>query len=122
VQSKHLEFRMGKSTIYKIISEVCQAIWLALQPIVLPTLNAEEWKKISENFFLKWQFPNCIGALDGRHMEIQAPPYSGSQFYNYKGYFSIVLMAMCDADHKFTWVDIGQFGNILFKIYISHLL
>lgn len=102
---------MGKSTIYKIISEVCQAIWLALQPIVLPTLNSEEWKKISKDFFLKWQFPNCIGALDGRHMEIQAPPYSGSQFYNYKGYFSIVLMAMCDANHKFTWVDIGQFGK-----------
>jgi len=31
-------------------------------------------------------------------------------------------MAMCNADHKFTWVDISQFGNILFKIYISHLL
>lgn len=111
MQSKHLEYRMGKSTIYKIISEVCQAIWLAFQSIVLPTLSAEEWKKISENFFLKWQFPNCIGALDGRHMEIQAPPNSGSQFYNYKGYFSIVLLAICDANHKFTWVDIGQFGK-----------
>ncbi|XP_039303003.1 protein ALP1-like [Solenopsis invicta] len=112
VQSKHLEFRMGKSTVYKIIYEVCQAIWLALQPIVLPTLNAEKWKKISEDFFLKWQFPNCIGALDGRHMEIQTPPNSGSYFYNYKGYFSIVLLAMCDANYKFTWVDVGQFGSL----------
>lgn len=102
---------MGKSTVYKIIYEVYQAIWLALQPIVLPTLNAEKWKKISEDFFLKWQFPNCIGTLDGRHMEIQAPPNSGSYFYNYKGYFSIVLLAMCDANYKFTWVDVGQFGK-----------
>ncbi|XP_070528283.1 uncharacterized protein [Cardiocondyla obscurior] len=90
---KHLEFRIGKSTVYKIIPEVY-------------------WKRISEDFFVKWQFPNCIGALDGRHIEIQAPPCSGSEFYNYKGYFSIVLIAMCDANHKFTWVDIGQFGLI----------
>ncbi|XP_071637549.1 putative nuclease HARBI1 [Temnothorax longispinosus] len=112
VVTKHLEYRVGRSTVYKIIPKVCHAIWLALQPIVLPVLNAEKWKKISEEFFLKWQFPNCVGALDGRHMQIQAPPCSGSQFYNYKGYFSIVLMALCDANYKFTWVDIGQYGSI----------
>ncbi|KMQ85647.1 nuclease harbi1-like protein [Lasius niger] len=95
VHSKHLEYRIGKSTVYKIIPEVCNAIWLALQPVVLPRLNSEDWKKISEKFFLKWQFPNCIGALDGRHMEIQAPPCSGTEFYNYKGYFSISFSWRC---------------------------
>ncbi|XP_025153600.1 protein ALP1-like [Harpegnathos saltator] len=123
LRSKHLEYRCGKSTVHKIIPEVCNAIWLALQPIVLPTLNSENWKEISKNFFLKWQFPNCIGALDGRHMEIEAPPCSGSEFYNYKGYFSIVLMAMCDANYKFTWVDIGQHGKyFLFNINHHYLL
>jgi len=55
---------VGRS-VHKIIPEVCYAIWLALQPIVLSTLNAEEWKQKSEEFFVKWQFPNCVGALDG---------------------------------------------------------
>lgn len=109
---------MGRSTVHKIIPEVCHAIWLVLQPIVLPILNSEEWKKKSEEFLLKWQFPNCIGALDGRHIEIQAPPCSGSEFYNYKKYFSIVLMALCDANYKFTWVDIGQFGKYIFYFYV----
>ncbi|XP_071652757.1 uncharacterized protein [Temnothorax longispinosus] len=112
VVTKHLEYRVERSIVHKILPEVCHAIWLALQPIVLPILNSEEWKKKSEEFLLKWQFPNCIGALDGRHMEIQAPPCTGSEFYNYKKYFSIVLMALCDANYKFTWVDIGQFGSI----------
>jgi len=113
MRTKHLEFRVGKSTVCKIVPEVCCAIWCALQSIVLPTLDADSWRKISKEYMLKWQFPNCIGALDGWHMEIKKPPCSGSQYYNYKNFFSIVLLALCDANHKFTWVDIGQFGKNL---------
>jgi len=113
MRTKHLEFRVGKSTVCKIVPEVCCAIWCALQPIVLPTLDADGWRKISKEYMLKWQFPNCIGALDGRHMEFKKPPCSGSQYYNYENFFSVVLLALCDANHKFTWVDIGQFGKNL---------
>jgi len=78
-----------------------------LQPIALSTLNANGWTKISKEY-MKWQFPNCIGALDGRHMEIKKPPSCfGSQYYNYKNFFSMMLLAVCDANHKFIWVDIG---------------
>ena len=52
-----------------------------------------------------------MGALDGKHIVIQACNNSGSMFYNYKGTFSFVLMALVDADCKFTYVDIGDFGS-----------
>ena len=30
----------------------------------------EEWIRISEEFEEKWNFPNCLGALDGKHIQI----------------------------------------------------
>ncbi|XP_071582100.1 uncharacterized protein, partial [Temnothorax nylanderi] len=112
VWSKKWSFRIGRSTVYKIIPETCNAIIIALQPIYLPPMTREDWRNVADGFYDKWNFPNCIGALDGKHIRIQAPKNSGSQFFNYKKFFSIVLMAICDANYVFKWVDIGDYGSI----------
>ena len=72
----------------------------------------EEWIRISEEFEEKRNFPNCLGALDGKHIQIKRPVNSGYYYFNYKGTFSIVLLALVDADYKFIFIDIGWNGRI----------
>ena len=67
---------------------------------------------VANEFFTQWQFPNCIGALDGKHIRIVPPPNSGSLYFNYKQYNSVVLMALVDACYKVLYVDIGSYGRI----------
>lgn len=102
---------IGKTTAHCIIKETCKILWEVLSPLVLPEPTPDQLKNISSEYLLRWNLPNCIGALDGKHVLIQAPNYSGSTYFSYKKSFSMILMATCDAYYKFTYVDIGAPGS-----------
>lgn len=54
-----------------------------------------------------WNFLHCLGAIDGKHVVLQSPVKSGSDFINYKSQFSIMLFALVDANYNFLFADIG---------------
>nr|CAI5863554.1 unnamed protein product [Callosobruchus analis] len=94
-------------------SKCCDAIYDCLQAKYLKTPGSQEqWEQVSNEYEKKWQYPHCLGALDGKHIIIKAPPKSGSHFFNYKGHHSVVLMALVDADYKFIYIDFGCNGRI----------
>ena len=72
-----------------------------LQPQVLPIVNDVQWRQTALRFSNRWNFPNCVGAIDGKHCQIQKPANSGSKYFNHKTHFSIILMAVVDGDYRF---------------------
>lgn len=109
----HLTYRIGHTTIGKLLRRVCSAIWVCLREESFPELTAARWMEISEGFQKYSQYSNCLGAIDGKHVRIRKPRMSGSLFYNYKNFFSIVLLAIVDANYKLIYIDVCTFEKDL---------
>ena len=106
-------FRVPHNTISLFIPPVCRAICAEFKDelFTVPT-TPEEWREIADKFSQRWNFQHCCGAIDGKHIEIKKPRKSGSMFYNYKGFFSIILLAVVDANYKFIWANVGADGSV----------
>ncbi len=104
-------FRVGVSTVCKVVPDVVTAIWDCLVEEFMAVPSTDEWRSIAEGFEERWNFPLCCGALDGKHVLIKAPPNTGSQFHNYKGTFSLVLLAVVDARYCFRVIDVRGYGR-----------
>ena len=50
--------------------------------------------------------------MDGKHIAIKKPANTGSLYYNYKGFFSIPMLALVDAEYKFIWIELGGKGHM----------
>lgn len=111
--SLHFQFRMGKATISYIVPEVCKAIYKVLGPKYLSVPSTvKEWSEIATKFETQWQYPNCLGAIDGKHINIRPPTGSGSYYYNYKHTHSVVLMAVAGPNYECLYADVGTNGRI----------
>ena len=105
-------FRVAHNTISKFVPEVCRAIVEEYKNEVFQTpTTPAEWKRVADEFRDRWNCPHCCGAIDGKHVCLKQPKGSGSLFFNYKGFFSIVLLAVVDASYKFLWADVGANGS-----------
>ena len=104
-------FKLGRSTVNGIINKVCEELWNALSDHVKHPTSVDERKKISADFNELWNMSHCLGALDGKHVGIRKPASFSSLWYNYKGFFSMVLLRIFDAQYCFSYVDVGEYGS-----------
>ncbi len=83
---------------------------LAKDLIHIPKGNAA--LEVIRGFETRWGFPHCFGAVDGTHIPIQAPKEFQSDYYNRKGFHSVVLQGFVDHQYKFMNVNFGFPGSV----------
>lgn len=105
------EFMVGDSTVSDLVAEVCGAICQGMQDEVRLPVTPEGWIDIARQFFEKTGFPNVCACIDGKHCQIYKPDNTGSEYYCYKGYPSLVLVGVCDAQYRFINYHVGAKGS-----------
>ena len=103
-------FRVVFNTISFFAPEVCEAIYQVYKDQLKCPSTPQEWHEKGVHFGNQWNFHHAVGALDGKHVTIRYPRQSWSRYYNYKGCYSLVMLAFVDADYNFLWADVGING------------
>ncbi|KAH7951316.1 hypothetical protein HPB52_007742 [Rhipicephalus sanguineus] len=96
-----MAFRVGIETARVAIHCTCRVLWDVLSPLYMKPPTGAEWHEIASGFWQRWQFPNCLGAVDGRHVQIKCPRKSGSLYFNYKR----------ECQYLFRLIDVGAPGR-----------
>ena len=109
---------IGESTTSGIVVEVCQLIVEVLWEETVSTLwpdNEEKMMDLMKCMDTEWQFTHAYAATDGSHIPIRCPPggaEAAKEYYNFKNFYSIVLMAIVDSKYRFLRGSCGYPVNL----------
>lgn len=109
----------GETTIGMVVAETTEAIWTSLHRTWLPVPDTNKWKNISARYEQLWILPHCVGLIDGKHIRVKKFGNTGSQNFNYKGYFLIQLMACADEDGCLLLM-LGILVGIAMEVFFVH--
>ena len=93
-------FGIGKSSVCKYVHEVCRAIVHVLEDQYIQLPRGERLRNVVRAFEDKWQFPQCAGAIDGTHIQIIAPQEYHTDYFNRKGWHSMLMQAVVDPFYR----------------------
>ena len=65
-------YRLSDTVAGRIIGETCKALWNVMAENVFLSVpsSSKEWLDEGQDFERRWNFPNCVGAIDGKHIII----------------------------------------------------
>ncbi|XP_029176982.1 putative nuclease HARBI1 [Nylanderia fulva] len=105
------KFGVGKATAFRALRRVTYALH-CVAPQFIKWPRDEIAVSVMERFKRSCGFPNVIGAIDGTHIKIRAPPKDAQSYINRKGFHSINVQVICDSLGRFTHVYAGQVGSV----------
>lgn len=105
-------FGIGRSTVGNVVLETCAAISEHLLPKYVTIPEGAKLRELVDGYEGRWGFPQAVGAIDGTHIPIIRPLHSAADYYNRKGYYSILMQAMVDYRGIFMDIHIGWPGKV----------
>ena len=103
---------MARSTVCCIVKDSCEAIVKVLLPKYINFPVGLKLKEIVKGFLDRWGLPQCAGAIDGSHIPVRPPALNHTDYYNRKGWYSIIVQAVVDHNYLFTDLCIGWPGSV----------
>ena len=71
----------------------------------------EEWRAVETGFRNIWNFSRCCGAIDGKFTVMKSQSDTGKQSHK------IALMAVCDNDYCFKYVDVWSMEKMSADVF-----
>ena len=105
-------FGIGRSTACLITKEVCEAVVEHLMPKYIRLPQGEDFRQVVDGFHDRWGFPQVGGAIDGSHIPIVAPPEHHCDYFNRKGWHSVIMQGVVDHRYRFMDVQVGWPGGV----------
>lgn len=88
-----------------------------LLQVYIKTPSEDEFKVIIQGFRDQWGFPQCGGAIDGTYIGILCPTDSPADYYNCKGFYSVILQGVVDHRMRFWDINVGWPGKGCLEIH-----
>lgn len=105
-------FGLGRSTVGEIVLDTCEVIVNHLFHRYVYMPQGERLRQVIEDFETRWGFPQVAGAIDGTHIPIIKPNDSASDYFNRKGFYSVIMQAVVDSSGLFLDSYIGWPGKV----------
>ena len=105
-------FGVSKPTVSVVSKEVCAAIVKILLPKYIRIPTGDSLKAVIEGFQEKLGFPQCVGVVDGTHIPIVSPVECPADYYNRKGWHSIIMQGTVDHLGHFIDIYVGWPGRV----------
>ena len=107
-----LQFGLGKSTAKVICQEFEEALCRIKDLFIRFPYSEDEVQEAMDTFEEEYKFPQIVGAIDGCHIEINAPPENKEDYFNRKQYYGINLQGTVNLWLLFQHVAVGHPGSI----------
>ncbi|XP_077497472.1 uncharacterized protein LOC144108065 [Amblyomma americanum] len=104
-------FGVGRSTVNLLTKEFFAAVTDVLGGEWLNMVSRQEMPNQIREFYAFSGFPQALGAMNGCHIPISPPQEHAADYYIYKGWHSIILLAIVDHKYSFRYLNVGSPGR-----------